>query len=240
MTNDHQLEILRAYGALAGEREDWAGALVLSCGEGAATSGISAAVGIAGGTTLTIDANAPAVKAAMRRGEIDFVVNTLDEALRTLKNEIRQLRPLSVGLIADLGSALCEMVERGVGPDLLLVGTNQPMAAIVQDPEVRKLEASGMPVRLLLDRDSAQSPPPAVILNGKRYSEFYLSARNTAELRELNRKLLEMIPVDDLVRRRWIQRSPHYLRGAQIAGVWTWLSDEEHARRNEQVRPSPE
>ena len=122
---DLQLQTLLLYKALVEAREDWGGKLVLSCGRNSALSGVPAAASIAGATTLAIDSDATAVKTAMRRGEIDFVVNTLDEALRTLKNEIRQHRPLSVGLIMDVGAALNEIVERGVQPDLLLIPTAQ-------------------------------------------------------------------------------------------------------------------
>jgi urocanate hydratase len=115
--SNRQADILRIYGTLVAEQEDWAGTLVLSYGKGAAVSGIAAAVSIAGGTTLVLDDDAAAVKSAMRRGELDFVVNTLDEALRTLKNQIRQRRPLSVGLIAEVTTVLKEMEERGVLPD---------------------------------------------------------------------------------------------------------------------------
>ena len=117
--SEHQLETLRLYGALIEEREDWGGGLVLCCGEGCATSRVPAGVSIAGGATLVLDGDPDAVKAAMRRGELDFVVNALDEALRALKNEVRLRRPLSVGVTAELSGALGEMVERGVLPGLL-------------------------------------------------------------------------------------------------------------------------
>ncbi len=66
------------------------------------------------------------MKSAMRAGYLDFVVvvNTLDEALRALKNEVRQKRPLTVGLIAEIEATLTEMVERGVQPDLQLVSSD--------------------------------------------------------------------------------------------------------------------
>ncbi len=60
------------------------------------------------------------MKAAQRAGYLDFVVNSLDEALRALKNEVRQKRPLSVGLIANVQATGAEMKERGVQPDLRL------------------------------------------------------------------------------------------------------------------------
>ncbi len=84
----------------------------------------------------------------MRTGELDFVVNTLDEALRTLKNEIRQRRPLSVGLIADTDLALAEIAERGLLPDLLLIGANQNAQPILQNKSVLSLQTAGMPVQI--------------------------------------------------------------------------------------------
>jgi len=108
---------MRRYRALVELREDWGGALVLCSGAGCAASGIPVAASIAGAATLAIEADAEAVKAALRRGELDFVVNTLAEALRTLKNQIRLKRPLSVGLIADVEVSLGELASRGVRPD---------------------------------------------------------------------------------------------------------------------------
>jgi len=223
----HQLETLRVYGALIDERNDWGGRLVLCCGEGCAASGSLAAVSIAGGATLVLDADGVAVKSAMRRGELDFVVNTLDEALRALKNEVRLRRPLSVGLIADVSAALQEMVERGVLPDLLLIGVNQNAQAILQNTSIRALQAVGMAIQSTVDADAEAAGAHIV---GMRQDEFYLPAANAAELRALDERLLAILPADDLVRRRWVQRVPQYLRDARSGGRWVWLSEEERQR----------
>jgi len=196
--SDRQINVLRIYGTLVSEREDWGGALVLSSGVGAASSGLAAAVSIAGGTTLVLDDDAAAVKAAMRRGELDFVVNTLDEALRTLKNEIRQRRALSVGLIANVTAVLKEMAERGVLP------------------EKHYTPAPESPVR-----------------DGERQ----IPAANSTELRAMDEQLLSLIPADDLVRRRWIQRAPQYLREARSGSRWIWLSDHELNQIKPESRP---
>src|ERR1035438_5920623 len=125
-SRDIQYEAMRNYKRLVDQRADWGGRLVLLCGPGCALDGVPATVSIAGGTTLAIDSDAAAMKSAMRAGYLDFVVNTLDEALRTLKNEIRQKRPLSAGLIGDVEAALTEMVERGLQPDLQLIPAGCP------------------------------------------------------------------------------------------------------------------
>jgi urocanate hydratase len=223
----HQLDTLRLYGTLVGERDNWGGGLVLCCGEGCAASGIPAAVSIASGATLAIDADAGAMKLAMRSGEIDFVVNTLDEALRALKNEVRQHRPLSVGLIADVASALGEIVERGVLPDLLLIGTGQSAQPILQDKSIRALEVAGMHLRLPGSLEDERGIRPMMILSGKGHDEVYLPASSAVELRVADERVLAMLPTDDLVRRRWIQQVPKYLRDARSGGRWVWLSEAE-------------
>ena len=45
---------------------------------------------IAGGAFLGIDSSSKHLKAAVRNGSCDFMVNTLDESLRVLKNELRK------------------------------------------------------------------------------------------------------------------------------------------------------
>ncbi len=202
--SDRQASILRIYGTLVTEREDWGGALVLSYGQGAAASGIAAAVSIAGGTTLVLDDDAAAVKSAMRRSELDFVVNTLDEALRTLKNEIRQHRPLSVGLIAEVTAVLQEIEERGVLPDRQYSRT-----------------------------------PDRMLPSYKGLQEYQILAANTEELRRLDNQLLAMIPVDDFVRRHWIQRAPQYLREARTGSRWVWLSEQERGQLRDLFQISP-
>lgn len=228
-SSDRQLETLRLYGALMEVRGDWGGGLVLCCGAGCAESGAPTAVSIAGGATLAIDADAAAVKAAMRRGELDFVVNTLDEALRALKNQVRQRRPLSVGLTADVGAALCEMVERGVLPDLLLAGAHQQAGPILEDESIQALQAAGMALRLMGGRADEARTLPGMDFLRKRDDEVYLPSANAAELRALDERVLGVLPSGDRVRRRWIERVARYLRDAR-GGRWVWLTGAERER----------
>jgi urocanate hydratase len=218
----HQLDTLRIYRALVDLREDWGGRLVLCCGEGCASSGIPPAVSIAGGATLAVDSDANSLKSAMRSGELDFVVNTLDEALRALKNEIRQRHPLSVGLIADVDATLDELVERGVQPDLLLIAANQSAEPILANVSIRKLEATGMSLQPI----TGDLTGPSIAAQEQR-RHVYLPASNAADLRALDDRILAILSPGDLVRRRWLQRLPKYLREARSGGRWIWLSAEE-------------
>jgi urocanate hydratase len=77
------------------------------------------AANIAGAATLTASADAEARKQAMRDGVVDFLVTTLDEALRILKNEIRKRETVAVCVSQAPKTIAREMQERGVMPDIL-------------------------------------------------------------------------------------------------------------------------
>jgi Urocanase Rossmann-like domain len=73
---------------------------------------------IAGAATLAASADPAAAKQAMRQGQIDFLVNSLDEALRILKNQVRKRETAAVCVIVAPASVEAEMRARGVVPDL--------------------------------------------------------------------------------------------------------------------------
>ncbi len=77
------------------------------------------AANISGAATLTISADAEARKQAMRDGVVDFLVTTLDEALRILKNEVRKRESVAVCVAQAPETVEQEMRERGVLPDIL-------------------------------------------------------------------------------------------------------------------------
>jgi urocanate hydratase len=219
---DHQLETLRTYGILIGNGDDWSGKIVFCCGPGCALTGIPPAASIAGAVTLAVDADPAAVKLALRRGELDFVVNTLDEALRTIKNEVRQRRPLSVGLIADVESTLAEMAERGVQPDVQLISYAPNYAGL------RILQERGMRYFHTLVEDEPDRPYRSMlILDRKRHYEYFFAAESSAALRSFDAQLLNALPKHDTVRRRWVERISHYLREDRNRGRWIWLNDGE-------------
>jgi urocanate hydratase len=78
-----------------------------------------AAANIAGAETLAATADRAAQKQAMRDGIADFLVVSLDEALRILKNQLRKREPVAVCVGAAHGDIEREMLARGVLPDLL-------------------------------------------------------------------------------------------------------------------------
>jgi len=85
-------------------------------------SALVVAANIAGAATLTVSADPATQKQAIRDGVIDFLVTSLDEALRILKNEIRKGQTVAVCVSCTPEEIECEMIERGVLPDLLPPG----------------------------------------------------------------------------------------------------------------------
>jgi len=109
-----QSQILEAYTTLHQLGPDWGGAIILSLGLNSRARALSFAASIAGAVSLSIDNDPAHLREAIRTGACDFVVNTLDEALRAMKNEVRKRAPLSVGLQTDLFAAITELIDRGV------------------------------------------------------------------------------------------------------------------------------
>jgi hypothetical protein len=237
--SERQFDVLRLYGDLVSDREDWSGALVLACGPYAEI--VPTAVSIANGTTLWLTDAVADAKAAMRRGEVDFIVNSLDEALRTLKNQIRQGRPLGVAMTGDVAAGLAEIVERGVLPDRML-GDGAVHNASQSRASIDSLRDSGMDFRYGPARgnDVERWERSMMILRRKRYYAYFVHAESLSGLREVDAQLLASLPETDVARRRWLQRLPKYLRDSVEGGRWVWLSEEEVDALPESLSISPE
>ncbi len=87
---------------------------------------------IAGCATIAATADNSTQKQAIRDGVVDFLVNSLDEALRILKNEIRQRKTVAVCVGVDPDAVEREMIERGVQPDLVFAGGRDQERAVAR------------------------------------------------------------------------------------------------------------
>ena len=106
----------------AGEKHfdgDLAGKLIVSGGMGGMGGAQPLAATMTGAAFLGIDVDPERIKKRLKTGYCDFMVNTLDEALRILKNAIRKKENVSVGLVGNCADIIPEMAERGVVPDIL-------------------------------------------------------------------------------------------------------------------------
>src|SRR5579884_2814015 len=95
------------------------GKLVVSGGMGGMGGAQPLAATMAGAAYLGIEVDPERIKKRLKTGYCDFMVNTLDEALRILKNAIRKKEGVSVGLIGNCADVIPELAERGVVPDIL-------------------------------------------------------------------------------------------------------------------------
>jgi urocanate hydratase len=95
------------------------GKLVVSGGMGGMGGAQPLAATMAGAAFLGIDVDADRIKKRLKTGYCDFMVNSLDEALRILKNAVRKKEAVSVGLVGNCADVIPELVARGVVPDAL-------------------------------------------------------------------------------------------------------------------------
>jgi Urocanase Rossmann-like domain len=161
-----------------------------------------AAANVAGAATLCATADGQAQKQAIRDGVIDFLVTTLDEALRILKNEIRKREAVAVCIGASPAVIEAQMFERGVDPDVLRpddvpAGDAANGASIPADVALVSWSVSSAPARWMPKLDA-----------------FALQC--AGELSE--------------VARRWVQRSPRYL-GRLAQSIHLALADRAFATR---------
>jgi len=84
-----------------------------------ASSALVIAANIAGAASLAACADKAVQRQAIREGMVDFLVTTLDEALRILTNQVRKRETVAVCVAQPAEHLEREMVEIGVLPDLL-------------------------------------------------------------------------------------------------------------------------
>src|SRR5712691_5647907 len=119
-----------------------AGRLVVSGGLGGMGGAQPLAATMNGAAFLGIEVDVEKIKRRIRSGYCDICVNNLDEALRILKNAVRQKQAVSVGLVGNCAELIPELARRGVVPDLLTDQTSahDPIGGYV--PNGMTLEAA--------------------------------------------------------------------------------------------------
>jgi urocanate hydratase len=197
--NEILAQVYRHYAALmriaAENAQEHLGGKLLYAGElNEHGSALTIAGNIAGAATLAATDNVTASRQAMREGVVDFVVTTLDEALRILKNQVRKREPVSVCVSAAHEKVVREMLERGVEPDLLPAG-NCPESVLLD--EFVALGARHIELQPLA---GSQTLFTIQIALG--------SARESARIEVI---LAAALAADDYVNRRWLRLSKRYL-----------------------------
>ncbi len=98
---------------------DLSGKFVVTGGMGGMGGAQPLAATLNGAAFLCVEVDAERIKRRIRQGYCDICVNDLDEALRILKQAVRQKQATSVGLVGNCADVIPEMARRGVVPDLL-------------------------------------------------------------------------------------------------------------------------
>jgi hypothetical protein len=180
------------------------------------------AANIAGAASLAASADAAVQRQAIREGVVDFLVTSLDEALRILKNEIRKRQAAAVCVAEAPRTLARQMAERGVQPDLLA-----PSAA---------LAAEGAVFQALGARRVEAEPQP----EGRKFLVLEIPAAWAQRIAEFDALLAESVAAADSATRRWLRLSPRYL-GPAARRLRSLECDEETAvrlmRRIEQAVP---
>ena len=146
------------------------------------------AANVAGAATLGCTSDPAALRHANRDGVADFLVTSLDEPLRILKNEVRKQQAVSVGVSAYPAVMAAEMRERGVLPDLLpesVTGGGADLGWFVGHG-AGPVEAGHLPEGWSF---IAWSPAPA----------------------GFDAQVAAALPENDSLNRRWVRLSPRYL-----------------------------
>lgn|SRR5512146_1693057 len=154
------------------------------------------AANIAGAATLAASDRAAALREAQREGAIDFLVNSLDEALRILKNEIRRHKPVAVAVSLAPAVVENEMLERGVLPDLL--------------PEQ---QSHSREISAFLSQ-GAQRVQPAALQPAWRFLIWSAPEKFAQNMAGFDTLLNEHLAPADHLNHRWLRLSPRYLTPA--------------------------
>ncbi len=96
-----------------------AGKLVATGGMGGMGGAQPLAATMNGAAILCVEVDPERIKRRVKTGYCDVMVNSLDEALRILKNAVRKREATSVGLVGNCADVIPELARRGVVPDLL-------------------------------------------------------------------------------------------------------------------------
>jgi Urocanase Rossmann-like domain len=235
---DTQARILRTLTVLHTLRQDWGGSLILCCGLGPQGAALALASNIAGAVCLNIEEEPSILRDAMRSGSCDFIINTLDEALRAMKNEARKHLPLSVGLQGNPAQVLDEILERGVSPQLVTDTTNGPTHAAAR----RKLQSLGALVIDFDGRPTLEGTLDANTLLGtflhqQQWQLRTVTFNTSSALRTFDARALSSLQEGDQLRRRWLQAAPRILQRERPIHRVLWLTDQEEKHLQTETVP---
>jgi urocanate hydratase len=150
------------------------------------------AASICGAATLAAVADRDAQMQALRDGVADFLVNSLDEALRILKNQLRKRESVAVCVAQAPEAMEREMNERGVAPDLMrreVPFASHREAMLIQEREQDETDLGKI---------------PAVVT-------WRAGSGLPKDLAALDAVALACLDPDEWKSKRWLRLAPRYL-----------------------------
>ena len=221
---DLQRTVYGLYSALAAappfDPEAGLGGRLLFAGDLGVARHLLYAANIAGAASLAASSDPVAQRQAMRDGVVDFLVTSLDEALRILKNEIRKRQTVSVAVGLDPAEAVGQMLERGVLPDLLPPSSWDEGKTGLSDLSTRTWHDQG--AQHLADSEIAPW----------EYITWSVDRDAARWLPRIDSRVAEILPGNDIPGHRWLKRMPRYLgRAAQKQHGVAWRIAEAAAVR---------
>lgn len=213
-----QTQTLRLYTVLALHRTDWSGQLLLHIGLNEAGRVLALASLAAGAAALILEPDTKQLREASRAGCLTFSVTTLDEALRALKNEVRQGRAINIGLAGDPTQWLNEMVERGILPTAITASqlptqAEQTALQTLQQWGANPLHANGL-IAINALSHNIEVQPQAVIAEG--IAETLQERRSNDEV--LRKQLANELP--QALQERWLATAPTLFPRALTRAYW--------------------
>lgn len=199
--------VYRLYAALAAtlplDAERGLGGKLLYAGElGGEGRKLLFGANIAGVASLAASADPAVQRQAIRDGVIDFLVTSLEEALRILKNEIRKRQAVSVGVAVAPQQLVDQMLDRGVSPDLLTPFSWSDSDRGITPEQGAKLIGQGS-LTILAGQDRRA--------DDGSYITWSVNHDFSRWLPRLDSVVEESLPSDDWLRQRWLRLAPRYL-----------------------------
>ncbi|MFC5865282.1 hypothetical protein ACFPT7_23455 [Acidicapsa dinghuensis] len=211
--SDPIAETYRLYQALADtlpfDPHGGLGGRLLFAGDIHAENRLLTAASIAGAASLGASSDATVLRQAMRDGAIDFLVTSLEEALRILKNEVRKKQPVAVGVSEAPERVVSQMQRRGVLPDLLPPAAWGAGVTGMDEAAEQCFRAWGsLPVN---ESGSLQSRNFDV-----EFTTWTADRRAAIWLTRIDQVGISVVQENDALRQRWLRLAPRYLGRAAM------------------------
>jgi urocanate hydratase len=197
-----------------------AGKLVVGGGLGGAGGAQPLAAMLHGAAFLGIDVDAERIKRRLKTGYCEVMVNHLDEALRVLKNAVRQRKAASVGLIGNCAEVFPELAARGVVPDLLTDYT-PGLHSSAHTQGIYDLERLGTRV---LPRALWNLPSQ----DGWRLATWLALSDERSDIARVDKLALSLFPNDERTR-RWLPLAAEFVRFQGLPARVIWLKQQQIA-----------